>query len=554
MAKRVKKVLPEGLTLRLDDPGMTPMLRAGLGGLAASLRAIAVARDPAARGAWPVRVGLGPGHADVRPTEVLVHWGAAGPEPVLRALFEESFRLDSTLGLITLPGALGDLTPPPQVANAQQLALKATFLQHGLTTKRRATQTPFTFRVDERPVVVQVQGYEDYAHQLAVESVTTALESGGVGLKGWAYPGAVTRHEKFGGETVFQYDAAQALCALFALVGCVSYTVPATRGGALVIPEPSDLVRFAEVRARLTPATIEDCAVSSTGDATLRAHLALRMESHAAKGRGIASTQAVTLHTTPWASQQKSRVATLEAHDIAPAVLDVFDEVTRSLPARVRVRVAEADKAKTKGKARKPAAPKAGDDEGAGYFVTVSALRGFLCDNLAQGRRWYDGFATATVGLKQPRYIHFYRAPDNLGALFLEEKKGLIKMLDHLEEAELALVRAVHQALRQRFGAIADECGDNAAARKNRMSGERDHWRLLFANSKTPEQIRAALADLWSRGGSNAVLKKHWQEVLPLLRPQHWQTARDLGLVALASYASPVDDDARQDEPTTDSD
>jgi CRISPR-associated protein Cas8a1/Csx13 len=42
--------------------------------------------------------------------------------------------------------------------------------------------------------------------------------------------------------------------------------------------------------------------------------------------------------------------------------------------------------------------------------------------------------------------------------------------------------------------------------------------------------------DLFSRGGSNSVLQADWQKVIPVILAD-WQLARDLGLLALASYA-----------------
>jgi len=59
----------------------------------------------------------------------------------------------------------------------------------------------------------------------------------------------------------------------------------------------------------------------------------------------------------------------------------------------------------------------------------------------------------------------------------------------------------------------------------------------------TQEAVRAALASLWSLAGPNQELRDSWQQIVPLLRPKHWQTARDLALVALASYrsASPLE-------------
>ncbi len=516
MAKRKLSGVPAELAICLGDPGMTPLLRAGLGGLAASLRAALMASNPRAR--WPSPVPLGKGSAVVEPDRVTLSWQAAQPERVLRALFEGAFRLDTAYGLIDLPGAYEPVHPPSvEIVFALQEGLKRTFLQHGKTTKKAAKAKTVQFEVDDKPVTVALQSYTWFAQQDAWEAVTKALQRGEVELAGWAYPGAAQRHIAYAG-TKCEYTAGQAICACFALVGCLSCRVPS--GGALVIPEPNDLVRFAEVRPLLTPKTLSDAYLTGLGDAVLAVHLALRMDRASRDRPGVEQAHGVMLRTTPWAKQQKSRVATLSPDSVPDKVLDLYDLAIRQLPTRIvpRERVN-------------------GEDDGEpGFFPATSALRGFVTENLASGRRWFAGFATATTLEKRPRFIHYYRDAKNLGALFLSEKKGLVAMLKSLDEAENALVASVHVALRQRFGAIASEMKSNPGGMKNRFQGERDKWRLAFAGSKTPEQIRAALADLWSRAGPNRELQARWQEVLPLLRADTWQTARDLALVALASY------------------
>ncbi len=516
MAKRKLSGVPAELVIRLGDPGMTPLLRAGLGGLAASLRAALVTSDPRAR--WPSPVPVGKGSAVVEPDRITLYWGAAQPQQMLQTLFEAAFRIDKAHGLIDLPGVCEVSRPlPVGVRLALQQGLKRTFLQGGWSTKKAARATTITFEIDGKPITVTLQRYTRFAHQRAWGGVAKALRSGATELAGWAYPGAAQRHIAFAG-TRCEYTAAEALSACFSLVGCLSYRTPA--GGALVIPEPSDLVRFAEIRPLLTPKTLPDAYLTGLGDALLAVHLALRMDRASRDRPGVEQAHGVMLRTTPWAKQQKSRVATLSPGSVPDEVLDLYDLAIRQLPTRIV-----------------PIKRVNGDDGGeSDLFPATSALRGFVTENLARGRRWFVGFATATTSEKRPRFIHYYGDAKNLGALFLNEKKGLVAMLKSLDEAEKALVASVHVALRQRFGAIASEMKSNPGGMKNRFQGERDKWRLAFAGSKTAEQIRAALADLWSRAGPNRELQARWQEVLPLLRADQWQTARDLGLVALASY------------------
>jgi CRISPR-associated protein Cas8a1/Csx13 len=513
------------LVLGLGNPGMTSLLRAGLGGLAASLRAIFLEANPTAH--WPAPVRLGPGTAVVEPRRITFDWGEGTPDEVLRVLFDESFRLFPKYGVIELRGATDQTRAFNLVlAMVRQSGLKKTFLQHGSTTKKDGGPKPYTVEIDEKQIQVQVQSYTEYVHQTDGHmNVCEALRTGSVDLVSWAYPGAAERHVGLGA-TKCSYGPSEALAACFSLVGCLSFEVPRSGGsGTLVIVEPENLVQFAITRPLLAPADLKDAYVTGPGDAVLAVQLAIRM--HHLKQPGVAATHAVMMKVLPWASQLKSRTSTVSVQSVPDERLDLYEEIRNTLPNRIR-------ESKLKEKAAD-----AEEEAGQGFFAATSALRAFATENVAAGRKWFVGFATATTGGKKPRFIHYFKAQDakNLGALYAEEKTGLIAMTEHLDHEEAMLVRSVHTAIRQRFGAIAEET-ENAPSqtRKNRWSGERDRWRLAFAGAKTPEQIRAALADLWSRAGPNRELQQHWEKILPLLRPAHWETARDLALVALASY------------------
>jgi CRISPR-associated protein Cas8a1/Csx13 len=78
---------------------------------------------------------------------------------------------------------------------------------------------------------------------------------------------------------------------------------------------------------------------------------------------------------------------------------------------------------------------------------------------------------------------------------------------------------------------------------KNRMKREYERLRLGFSGAKTADGLRHALADLWSRAGSNSVLKETWPQVLPMLTSDKWELTRDLALVALASYQGKEQED-----------
>lgn len=525
----------EALVLRLDDPGMTSMLRAGLGGLAASLLAIS-------RGSkgheWPERITLGAGFARVEPRQITLNWGGQEPESTLQVLFGQSFQIRDDL--IFLPGMFGPGRPwNVSLGSVLQSALKLTFLQHGKSTKKAGEPQVRTIQPDDDVTVdVSLQPYAGFAHQEAWKDTVDSFKHG-VQLAGWANPGAVGRHNAYG-DTELTYSPGQTLTTLFAIVGCLSFQITGDASmGALIIPVPSNLVEFAKARSIMTPTT-RDVYVAGTSDAVLGASLALR--ALGTSTHGIEAMEGVTLRATAWASQQKSRVSTMRLQNMTDerylSTLQAYESARQDLPTRIILR-------KPPEKEGKRATKKSPDLHAPpGYFASASALRGFIAENLAAGKPWFQGFATAKVGVKRPRYLHQFRQQDNLGALLPGEKKGLWTMIDTTQEPDKILILSVHTALRQRFGAIWEETKKlPAQTRKNRMNGERERWRLAFAKAKTADQTRAALADLWSRAGYNKELRDHWQDVLPLLKSSEWSRARDLALVALASYRSKHDEE-----------
>ena len=336
----------EPLVIGLGDPGMTPLLRAGLGGLAASLRAILLRNDPAA--IWPSPVRLGMGEARVEPRRIIIDWKSAPPKDVLRALFDGSFRVRTPPGVIELPGTVNPTRPfDIALACALQLGLKKTFLQHGKTTSNAGGPTVVGVEIDGQTVPVSVQPYSDFIHQShGCDAVVEALKTGSVELAGWAYPGAADRHTGLSGATKCSYDPEAALCACFALVGCLSLEVPRGGGaGVLVILEPSDLVRFALTRPRLSPGRLADAYATGPGDAILTVHLAMRLDEVVSRGPGVAAAHGVALRTMPWASQQKTRAATVTVSSVDPTRLDLYADVVRTLPNRIRVRAVDEDDA-----------------------------------------------------------------------------------------------------------------------------------------------------------------------------------------------------------------
>ena len=292
--------------------------------------------------------------------------------------------------------------------------------------------------------------------------------------------------------------------------------------GVLVVPEVADLKDFCVLRPEMTPTSSRQCRIASAGDAALQAQLRLRL-SKVATQFNLPGCHAVTFRPTSWASQQKSRVDALMVPPGDEVCLRQFEVAMQELRPRVATVVRKESVGRGKNKV---------ETQRTEHFWSDSIVRPMVADNLARGQPWYRGFVNLMTKLDPVS-----KKPLRLKLFF--EKEGLKAMTEKIawqDQGESAVVHAVHESLRRRFGAIASENKGKTGTMKNRMTGEFDKWRLAFAGAKTADQFRHSLCDLFARSGMNSVLRENWASVLPWLSTGRWQLTRDLALLALASY------------------
>jgi CRISPR-associated protein Cas8a1/Csx13 len=554
MAKVTKSLAKDHLTMNLFAPGMSALHRAGLGGLACTLKALErqfknrlLSKDklPA-----PLDENAPPWVIDEH--SVMLRFGK--PENAgryLKRLFAFAFGIRND-GLITLPGQY-DSEPSAAVLADLQAGYTLTFLQHGKV--RALAKDPTTATYDPEGagvpgVVVQYRACTYFKHQNGWEDFVDkngCLRLGMIKVDGPISPGTVVRHVAFTGDTGAEDPPERMLPLYFALVGCLS--LPVNRGvAALLVPDVTDLNEFVYDRPAMTPTTATECQIANAADAAFRAQVRVRRNPRRAAeiqswarrsiaGCALPGCYAMTFTPTAWASQQKSRVATIYVPPGDDRILDRYERALSNLPARVVTRTVK----ESTGKGRRKVTSERQES-----FRSESIVRPLIAENLALGRKWYAGFARLMTRV-DPASGNQYRDRLPFERKGLHEMIGDEKMWD--EAGERIVVQAVHEALRGRYGQIADENKTNPLAMRNRFGGEYDKWRLAFAGAKTPDQFRKALCDLFSRAGRNSVLQQQWQEILPMLRVSNWQHARDLALLALCSYQGRKEDEAKDSTP-----
>jgi CRISPR-associated protein Cas8a1/Csx13 len=544
MAK-VSQAAPDYLTMRLFAPGMSALHRAGLGGLACTLKAM---KREIENGSLPKSRLLGPSADGSPPWEIdeqTITLRFGKPEMAgkyLERLFEFAFAIRRD-GLIWLPGQF-ETEPAAAVLADLQSGLTLTFLQHGKVRQLAKELSTKNYDVEGEgapAISVEYRACSGFKHQDGWKDFVDkngVLVRGSLRVDGPISPGTVVRHVAFTGDTAAEDPPERMLPLCFAIVGCLA--LPVNRGvAALLVPEVESLIDFQYDRPAITPKTATQCQIANAADGALQAQLRLRnnpaRQAHVASkarqlvGNGLPGCYAMTFTPTAWASQQKSRVATIHVPRGEATALDRFDRALSYLPPRIVARTVK--EASGRGKKKRVI-------ERAEAFRSDSVVRPLIAENLALGRKWYAGFVRLMTRTN-PATGKAYRHQLSF------ERKGLNDMISDQkmwdQEGEALFVRAVHEAIRQALGRIRDETDRNSKvlsqATKNRWDRFREKLRLDLAGSKTAAQLRFALADLFSRGGSNAVLRESWTKVLPTIRSD-WQLSRDLGLLALASYAS----------------
>ncbi len=491
----------ESLTCDLFAPGMTPLHRAGLGGLVSTLRWIEKSLPDEERP---------PGQWTIDERSVTFGWKEAGAKPFLDRLFSLAFQIRE--GLIYLPGQYGELPRPLEVRAALHDGLLSSFYGHGKSRGRGKKSEERTYEIDEYVISLSYLPVSWYSPQRDGSSDVVKSLKKPVEVKRHLYPGAMQRHAAYP-QSLAKQGAHLVLPLWFAPVGTISLK---TRGKdrkknacALLIPDLQTLSGVEYEIQGLLPETARDCQVDSVADAALQAKLRLRMR-NMLDSEKIAAIRCILFYREVWNMQMTAPSMVLEVKNATTDIaLDQFETAMAALP---------------------PPAPR--QNKEGGDFWPKSYIRPLIAENLALGRLWYADFSQLMTaqdsGSHTPIRNYLYT-----------ERKGLFAMTEEIQwdhPGEEVIVRAVHEAMRCRYGRIAAENAQNRGAMKNRMTREYERQRLAFVGAKTADALRHALADLWSRAGSNSVLRKAWPQVLPLLSSEKWQLTRDLALIALASY------------------
>lgn len=498
------------LDFELGHPSFTLLHGAGLSGLWMTLRQMEREGSQAEKRPGGLNWQLSP-------RRVTLNWEGNDLE-VVNWLLKESFEIHD--GLISLRG-LDAKTMPLASQVIVHKGILGTFLQHNSTHKSTGTVSK-SFQLDEdKPeIVVSYKSLKSYVYQ---EFASNLCDKQGrlldkpMSVAGWLNPGAVVRHVAFSADTSFEEPAELALLLLFAPVACYYYILRSKLRDkraeyALVIPEVTDLEVYARYRQqpKLRNAGYKDFFASGLGDAGLR-FLTYETTAETAKTYRIPRCQVLTLGTVAWATQQKTRTD-LYVVEASAQICENYQVLAAWVGDRVI----------------------AGKEGG---FVASSFARELIAENLAKSKPWYSGLSDKV----------------NSNELFKQltyERGGLYQMTQRVrwnQESERLFVQACHEAIKFTYGKISEQ----AKKRGEIPNFDRETVRIRtgLGRCKNADTFREFITDFWSRAGRIPTLQEHWQELMALITGRsNWKIARDLALLALASYKGKGEAAAEEDE------
>lgn len=471
-------------TLSIFEPNSLLPHRAGIAGLALALSALSIDDAPIT---W-----------DVTEDFVQLTWQGTD-QKAIQWILEHTYHVKD--GYLQVPALKLD----DQGAYTFTAGVTSTFLQHSKQRKQEKTSTTRTFQIDDGQPELNIS-YRSLLDCYYTGDFKEAFGSKGefksaIPLKGHHLPGLV---ECFA-NGAYKESPEGYVALLFLPLACNYYQLPGYRS-AVAIPEVTNLVQWVKQRQRLAGKTVQNLTdkqklllersyrnyrTTSAAESALAMLLRERFLENTQDFR-IEYCEVYQLGKQPWDGNQsylKQAVYRVRADD---ETLDIYQSAYYLFPSKIR----KTDKGET--------------------WLAMSKVLPWIAQNLVQQRSWYAGF------------FEFRKANE------LYERKGLIKMTQYLNDDEQTLFDTVQGAFRIFLR------GQNQQAQKQGRPLDyaqvTDKVIYRLQRPSTQQEFATALVDFISQYRGKAAKGSGPQIFHWLHREANWKQARDLSLLAIATY------------------
>ncbi|QEQ00328.1 type I-MYXAN CRISPR-associated Cas8a1/Cmx1 [Thermosynechococcus sp. CL-1] len=469
-------------TLSLFDPNFLLPHRAGVAGLALALSELENQRNDAPL-AW-----------NITDEAVELTWKDSD-QKVVTWLLKQTYQINHQ-GYLEVPAL--KLDAQGQYTFTQ--GVLTTFLQHNTQRKLSNTSVTRTFLIepDQPEISIEVKPLESCYY---TSDIKEAFNNKGafkkeIPLKGNHLPGLV---ECFVNGP-YQESPQGFLALLFLPLACGYYQLPPqTVGGklsarsALVIPEVQNLKHWVKRRRAMSGCTYRDFRSSGAGESAL--HFLLQEKAiEESQQFGVHYCEVYQLGKQVWDAQQAYLKQAVYRVEVMDEVLELYEVARQVFPAHVRQK------------------------ENGETWLALSKALPWICDNLIGGQPWYAGF------------FEFYKRNKAY------EREGLVKMTEYLNPDERVLFEVVQGAFSVYLSGQFKQA--EKQGRQLDYGQVTDKVIYRFQRPSTQQEFATALVDFLSQFRSKAARDKGPQIVHWIHREENWRRARDLVLLAIATYSS----------------
>jgi CRISPR-associated protein Cas8a1/Csx13 len=460
------------LVLSIFEPNTLLPHRAGIAGLALALSVI-------------------------NPTDALLQWEVT--EETVKLTWEGS-DLDAIKWLLqkTYRSDQGYLEVPALKLDEQGRyifteGVMSTFLQHSKQRNREKQATPLAFLVEDDKPEIRID-YRPVIDCYYTRDFKEAFNSKGafkseIPLKGHHLPGLV---ECFVNGAYVESPIGF-LALLLLPLACGYYQLPGYRS-AVVIPEVRNLKEWVNLRRKMPGRTYRSFRSSSAGESALHFLLQEKLIEDSQQFR-IDYCEVYQLGSQPWDGNQSYLKQAVYRVQVSEQVLGLYEVASRLLPPRVKLK-----------------------QGGNGTWLAESKVLAWISDNLIANKVWYSGF------------FEFRKAT----TIYPEDRRGLIVMTEHLNKDEQILFDAVQGA----FSAYLRDQIQHAQKQGRPLDYGQVTDKVIYRLQRpsTQQEFATALVDFLSQFRSKAARSSGPQIFWWLHQEANWRKARDLTLLAIATY------------------
>jgi CRISPR-associated protein Cas8a1/Csx13 len=423
---------------------------------------------------------------EITEDEVKLAWECTDKEAV-QWLIEHTYQIQD--GYLNVPALKLDR----QGLYSFTEGLTSTFLQHSKQRKRDNNAVSLSFKVEEGEPEIRVD-FRPLLECYYTGDLKEAFNTKGnfkseISLKGHHLPGLVECFVN----GAYQESPSNFLALLFTPLSCHYHKLPAARS-ALVIPEVQNLWRWIDRKQELSGRTYRNFRSSSAGESGLQFLWHQTLMEDGQKG-GISYCEVYQLGKQTWDGNQSYLKQAVYRFKVRSDTLQIYDSATQFFPHRVKQK------------------------EGNEPFLAFSKALPWLCNNLITDRYWYSGF-------------YEFRKRNGL-----YERQGLVKMTEHYLKPEEQIL----------FDAV--QGGFSAYLRGQILQAEKQKRKLdygqvtdkviyRFQRPSTQQEFASALVDFLSQFRSKAASGVGAEIYAWLHKDSQWKQARDLTLLAIATYKS----------------